>query len=138
MGKPLKPSGQFQEKEDLLQGEIIRVKRQSESFLRLCLFVGTFLFATLFTDVMQILSLYAVFLIHLFPGGLIVGLTHDTENTHTWLFIVAGWLIYIVISILAARVKDRRIFVVLYIGFAILLITNVTGCNLILQNMRLE
>ena len=101
-------------------------------FFRLLLFVVTFILVPyLFLGG---ISFSEFSLILLFPIGLITFFVRNGNAlSHLPIvgLIVAGWILYVGVSLIALLVKKRSLFVVLYIIFLLLLFVNVAGCNLI-------
>jgi hypothetical protein len=77
----------------------------------------------------------AILFIFLLPAGLSAFLFQDATDTPAMfsIFLVwpilIGWAIYISISIIGIMAKNRYVFIVVYIIFIFLLITNVESCK---------
>jgi hypothetical protein len=95
--------------------------------------VATFVSAALSVLGVDSFSLYIFILA--FPAGLTAILTQNYSDMTTWSNIF-GWLIYISMSVVAILVKDRQLFVLIYAFFVILLLMNITGCNLLIQEVN--
>lgn len=72
----------------------------------------------------------------LFPIGLL-GLAHpDPRNLMTTEVIVAGWLLYVGLSIYGLLQRQRRKYLILFGILCVLLLINVVGCHVEIANVN--
>jgi hypothetical protein len=116
----------------------IQIEKIKDNFLktalpRFFLFVTTYLIAVISAGGKDAL-LFLLFTF-LLPAGLFVNLVEEFTNTPAifsiflvWPLLV-GWAIYISITVIGIMVKNRYVFVAIYIIFILLLITSIAGCK---------
>lgn len=109
---------------------MIESKVPESIFLRLLFFLITFAIAMLSA------AGPAFFIIPFFPAGLFTIFIQNTRFSF-W-SIIAGWLVYLFLIVVAISIENRRLFLLIYTVFVILLVINIAGCRQILPTLSFD
>lgn len=97
----------------------------TQPFGKVVLFCVTLLIAVLVTLVISDAALIRAMFFFYFPEGFFNFFNIQLPR----IGLLVGWLLYVGIGVAATLIKNRVVFVCLYIIFVMLLIANVAGCQ---------